>query len=42
MINLLQMPAFNHRCEITSGVLQKECAAILHDFFRKRREEAAG
>src|SRR5262249_27507863 len=42
MINLLQMPAFNHRCAITSGVLQKECAAILQDFFRKRREEAAG
>jgi len=39
MMNLLQMPAFNHRCEITSGVLQKECAAILQVFFRKRREE---
>jgi tRNA(adenine34) deaminase len=39
MINLLQMPTFNHRCEITSGVLQKECAAILQDFFRKRRDE---
>src|SRR5436190_4576140 len=37
VINLLQMPAFNHRCEITSGVLQKECATILQDFFRKRR-----
>ena len=42
MMNLLQMPALNHRCEITSGVLQKECAAILQDFFRKRRDEAAG
>jgi tRNA(adenine34) deaminase len=42
MLNLLQLPAFNHQCEITSGVLQKECAAILQDFFRKRREEAAG
>jgi tRNA(adenine34) deaminase len=42
MMNLLQMPALNHRCEIASGVLQKECAAILQDFFRKRREEAAG
>ena len=41
MMNLLQIPAFNHRCEITSGVLQKECAAILQDFFRKRREESA-
>src|SRR6266403_5490537 len=36
MMNLLQMPQWNHRCEITSGVLQKECAAILQDFFRKR------
>lgn len=39
MINLLQMPGFNHRCNITSGVLQDECAAILQDFFRKRRGE---
>ena len=37
VMNLLQIPAFNHRCEITSGVLQRECAAILQDFFRKRR-----
>src|SRR5246500_205467 len=37
LMNLLQMPALNHRCEITSGVLQKECSAILQDFFRKRR-----
>lgn len=42
MINLLQMQAFNHRCQITSGVLQQECAAILQDFFRKRREQSAG
>jgi tRNA(adenine34) deaminase len=39
VINLLQMPALNHRCEITSGILQKECAAILQDFFRRRREQ---
>jgi len=37
VINLLQMPDFNHRSEITSGILQKECAAILQEFFRKRR-----
>lgn len=37
VVNLLQMPALNHRCEITSGVLQKECAAILQDFFRQKR-----
>jgi tRNA(adenine34) deaminase len=39
VINLLQMPGFNHRCHIASGVLQKECAAILRNFFRKRRDE---
>lgn len=38
-INLLQMPGFNHRCDIASGVLQNECAAILRNFFRKRRDE---
>ena len=37
IINLLQHPALNHHCEITSGVLQKECAAILLNFFRKKR-----
>jgi tRNA(adenine34) deaminase len=36
MINLLQHPALNHHCEITSGVLQNECAAILQDFFQKK------
>jgi tRNA(adenine34) deaminase len=39
MMNLLQMPGLNHQCEITSGVLQQECAALLQVFFRKRREE---
>ena len=37
VMNLLQMPRFNHRCEIASGILQDECATILQDFFRRRR-----
>ena len=37
IINLLQHPALNHHCDITSGVLENECAAILQDFFRKKR-----
>jgi len=37
VMNLLQIPALNHRCEITSGILQDECATILQDFFRKKR-----
>src|SRR5216110_411901 len=36
VVNLLPMPGFNHRCDIASGVLQNECAAILQDFFRRR------
>jgi tRNA(adenine34) deaminase len=42
MINLLQMQTLNHRSAITSGVLQPQCAAILQDFFRKRREHSKG
>ena len=41
VINLLQLPSLNHRCEITSGVLQNECAAILQDFFQKKRAAQA-
>src|SRR5438874_3427678 len=36
-INLLQMPSMNHRCEISSGVLMEECAALLQSFFQARR-----
>ena len=42
VMNILRMHSLNHRCEITSGVLQNECAAILQEFFRKRREEKTG
>jgi tRNA(adenine34) deaminase len=37
MMNLLQMPGLNHRCEIAAGVLAEECAALLQSFFRSRR-----
>lgn len=37
IVNLLQMPALNHRCEITAGVLRDECATLLQSFFRSRR-----
>src|SRR6266581_6070563 len=39
VINLLQLPTLNHRCDVASGVLQDECAPILQNFFRKRRGE---
>jgi tRNA(adenine34) deaminase len=37
ILNLLQIPTLNHRCEITSGVLQEECGRLLQDFFRTKR-----
>src|SRR5947208_8383318 len=39
LLNLLQMPALNHRCEIRSGVLAQECAALLQNFFQARRRD---
>lgn len=36
-INLLQNTPLNHRCEITSGVLGEESAALLRQFFGKKR-----
>src|SRR5882672_3424996 len=38
VINLLQMPTLNHRCDIAAGVLESECSAILKDFFHERRD----
>jgi tRNA(adenine34) deaminase len=38
VINLLQMPAFNHRVKITRGVLEEECSKMLSGFFRELRE----
>ncbi|PYL59987.1 MAG: tRNA adenosine(34) deaminase TadA [Verrucomicrobia bacterium] len=39
VINLLQLPTLNHRCDVAYGVLQDQCASILQDFFRKRRDD---
>ncbi|GKU76995.1 tRNA adenosine(34) deaminase TadA [Paenibacillus sp. L3-i20] len=38
LMNLLQEPRFNHETELTSGVLQAECALLLTRFFRRLRE----
>lgn len=38
VINLLQSASLNHRCDITTGVLQEECAALLTTFFQVRRK----
>ncbi len=39
VINLLQMEQFNHQVEITKGVLEEECSAMLSRFFLELREK---
>lgn len=41
LINLLQHPKLNHRCQVTCGVRQLECASLLQDFFREKRNNSS-
>lgn len=36
-LNLLQFPGLNHQCDITRGVREEECRALLLSFFSERR-----
>ncbi|HWF18150.1 MAG TPA: tRNA adenosine(34) deaminase TadA, partial [Verrucomicrobiae bacterium] len=36
-LNLLQFPSFNHQCEITRGVREADCRALLQTFFAEQR-----
>ena len=38
ILNLLNIPEFNHQVELTEGVLEEECSSMLTDFFRELRE----
>lgn len=38
VLNLLEMPAFNHQVEVTRGVLQEECSEIITSFFKILRQ----
>lgn len=38
ILNLLQVPAFNHQVEITEHVLEEECSFLLKNFFKELRE----
>jgi len=42
LMNLLQHPQLNHRCEITSGVRLEECRRLLQSFFKEKRGAAPG
>lgn len=42
ILNVTGQAAFNHRCEVTGGVLEQDCRAVLQDFFRQRRKNKKG
>lgn len=37
ILNLLQMPEFNHQVQVTRGILEEECSMILKQFFKDLR-----
>lgn len=37
VLSVLDRPEFNHRPQVTAGVLEPECAELLRAFFRARR-----
>ncbi|PHM38257.1 TadA, tRNA-specific adenosine deaminase [Xenorhabdus innexi] len=39
LVDILRHPGMNHRIEITGGVLEQECSAMLSAFFKQRREQ---
>lgn len=39
VLNLLQMPEFNHQVEIERGVLEEACSNMLSQFFRELRQK---
>jgi tRNA(adenine34) deaminase len=37
IVNILQNDHLNHRVDVTTGIMQAECSALLKDFFRAKR-----
>lgn len=40
ILNILQNEAFNHQVDVSRGVLDEECSAMLRSFFRSLRDRA--
>ena len=38
ILNLLDIQAFNHQADLTTGVLEEECSQLMKQFFRELRE----
>ncbi len=42
LYNLAEDHRLNHRIEVVSGVMEKECGKLLQDFFQLRRDKKGG
>ena len=38
ILNLLDMPEFNHQVELTTGVMEEECSQMMKSFFKELRQ----
>lgn len=39
ILNLLEMDEFNHKVDVTRGVMQDECRQMMQEFFKRLRDE---
>lgn len=39
ILNLLEVPQFNHQCEVIRGVLAEECSSLMSSFFGSLRRK---
>ena len=37
ILNILEMPQFNHQCEVERGVLGEECSEMMSEYFKDLR-----
>ena len=37
VLNILEMPEFNHQVNVLRGIMEEECSQILQDFFKELR-----
>ena len=39
VLNILEMDGFNHKVQVTRGILEEECSHMMSQFFRELREK---
>ena len=37
ILNILEMPEFNHQVNVIRGIMEEECSQVLQEFFKELR-----